>query len=798
MKNRIISLIVLTALVVVSCMPVFALADEQDGRFMQVNFDPADWTFDGDSISAKADSREIYCDTFSPRNAVYNKRVMGGDFVLTAGINVIGGGNGNCIILKVGSLNIKFGGGKTVYLGDTEKGQYTSKGGLVKIAAVYKSSGYVALYNIEDGSQQLVFEQSGASLANLNDSNLGLEFSWTSGSVQDIRMYKPFGELFEDNFDTGSVLDDDWYFADGAYAKTDDGSGNFRLTADGNTDGIAYIKPAFADGKYSVSMDIAQGDGDINYIYFNSITDSDFYALKIDGGNYSVLKEADELAAASFDGELKNVRIDVSAENDGDIEVYVNNSDTALLSANDTSYTMGRVGVCLGAQTAIDNVCVEVIDNSPEGRLKKAVKVFNADKTADKLKNIVNTYHEQLGVDIGDLDALGGENTDKIFESALGALSEKTTPKEIADAVNSRVAFALISQTGDVNVLLKYENYIVSEDKSYYDDWSTMAESEKEQICLKLKGVSDTEILAQFESRVILCALADTEWSGMKNKLEYYNASISADIAAADKTNAEAQKKIYTAFKDALTNGGIDSISDIPGKLDELVDKYKSYGEDSGGSSGGGSSKRGGGGSSGGKSYTVPVAEPKENTTEIPSLPFGDIADIDWAVTPIVKLWQDGIVTGKSEKTFAPYDDVTREEFVAIIVRSLKLASDSTDSGFTDVADGRWSAGAITAAKKAGIISGINDELFAPTDKITRQDMALIAMRAGEILDIEFKDGALAYADKDDIAQYAKDAVASLSEAKIINGANGRFEPMGYANRAQTAAVVYRLLQAMN
>ena len=114
MKNRIISLIVLTALVVVSCMPVFALADGQDGRFMQVSFDPADWTFDGDSISAKADSREIYCDTFSPRNAVYNKKIMDGDFVLTAGINVIGAGNGNSIILKVGSLDIRFGGGKTV------------------------------------------------------------------------------------------------------------------------------------------------------------------------------------------------------------------------------------------------------------------------------------------------------------------------------------------------------------------------------------------------------------------------------------------------------------------------------------------------------------------------------------------------------------------------------------------------------------------------------------------------------------------------------------------------------------
>lgn len=76
MKNRIISLIVLTALVVVSCIPAFALADGQDSSFMHVSFDSADWTFDGDSISAKADRREIYCDTFSPRNAVYNKKIM--------------------------------------------------------------------------------------------------------------------------------------------------------------------------------------------------------------------------------------------------------------------------------------------------------------------------------------------------------------------------------------------------------------------------------------------------------------------------------------------------------------------------------------------------------------------------------------------------------------------------------------------------------------------------------------------------------------------------------------------------
>ena len=127
MKNRIISLIVLTALVLVRCIPAFSLADGQDSRFIQVSFDPADWTFDGGDISANADSKTIYCSTFNPRKAVYNKKVIDGDFVLTAGINVGGGGNGNCIILKVGSLNIKFGGGKTAYLGDSEKGQYTSK-----------------------------------------------------------------------------------------------------------------------------------------------------------------------------------------------------------------------------------------------------------------------------------------------------------------------------------------------------------------------------------------------------------------------------------------------------------------------------------------------------------------------------------------------------------------------------------------------------------------------------------------------------------------------------------------------
>ncbi|UKI38647.1 MAG: S-layer homology domain-containing protein [Clostridiales bacterium] len=54
------------------------------------------------------------------------------------------------------------------------------------------------------------------------------------------------------------------------------------------------------------------------------------------------------------------------------------------------------------------------------------------------------------------------------------------------------------------------------------------------------------------------------------------------------------------------------------------------------------------------------------------------------------------------------------------------------------------------------------------------------------------------FADADDIAPYAKEAVSYLNSIKIVNGdENGRFNPNGTATRAESAQMIYNIIEFM-
>ena len=80
---------------------------------------------------------------------------------------------------------------------------------------------------------------------------------------------------------------------------------------------------------------------------------------------------------------------------------------------------------------------------------------------------------------------------------------------------------------------------------------------------------------------------------------------------------------------------------------------------------------------------------------------------------------------------------------------------------------------------------------------VTRQDMAAILYRTAKYKGIPLPDGSdNSFADSDEIAQYALEAVNSLAEAHVINGMDtDHFAPNGYATRAQAAKMVYELLE---
>ena len=88
-----------------------------------------------------------------------------------------------------------------------------------------------------------------------------------------------------------------------------------------------------------------------------------------------------------------------------------------------------------------------------------------------------------------------------------------------------------------------------------------------------------------------------------------------------------------------------------------------------------------------------------------------------------------------------------------------------------------------------------------PEKSITRQDLITLAYRAflakGYIKETEDMSSLEQFADKTDISDYAKTAMASMVASGIIKGSDGNVNPLGNATRAEVAVVCARLLNLM-
>ncbi|MGN0183042.1 MAG: S-layer homology domain-containing protein [Candidatus Ornithomonoglobus sp.] len=177
---------------------------------------------------------------------------------------------------------------------------------------------------------------------------------------------------------------------------------------------------------------------------------------------------------------------------------------------------------------------------------------------------------------------------------------------------------------------------------------------------------------------------------------------------------------------------------------------------------------------------------------------FADISSAVWAREAINGLAAAGIINGKSETEFAPNDTVTRAEFAKMLMGTFGLNSASfTSSSFRDVSTDAWYFQAVETAYNLGIITGIDDGVFAPDALITRQDMAVMVSRAAAVTgkDIPETVEAKSFADASSISSYAVNAVDQLVKGGIINGmSDTEFAPLSNATRAQAAKILYSFL----
>ncbi len=183
------------------------------------------------------------------------------------------------------------------------------------------------------------------------------------------------------------------------------------------------------------------------------------------------------------------------------------------------------------------------------------------------------------------------------------------------------------------------------------------------------------------------------------------------------------------------------------------------------------------------------------NTGETPL--FSDLYQYPWAEDAILSLHEKGIVNGMGDGSFGCSLNVTRADFVLMLVRIYGQEVDVTDN-FDDVTPDKYYYKELGIAKKLGIVQGRENNLFDPTGKITRQDMATLVYR---LLEKENKlniDETFSlsdtFSDADLISSYAEDAVRALCDMKLLSGYDtGDFKPQGFATRAETAVFLDRV-----
>ncbi|WP_214627480.1 DUF4838 domain-containing protein [Paenibacillus agaridevorans] len=184
------------------------------------------------------------------------------------------------------------------------------------------------------------------------------------------------------------------------------------------------------------------------------------------------------------------------------------------------------------------------------------------------------------------------------------------------------------------------------------------------------------------------------------------------------------------------------------------------------------------------------------------SITFKDTTN-HWAEEAILDMSSRTIINGIGKQMFAPDREVTRAEFVALVVRGLGIPLKQGESKFSDVTSDAWYAGVIQAAVSYGLITGYEDGTFRPNDRITREQTMAVIARA--MLLTGMSDGLdsaadtdllAAYQDADSAAAWAKASIIKSVESGILTGRSGRFlAPKAFITRAEVATVIQRLLK---
>ena len=180
---------------------------------------------------------------------------------------------------------------------------------------------------------------------------------------------------------------------------------------------------------------------------------------------------------------------------------------------------------------------------------------------------------------------------------------------------------------------------------------------------------------------------------------------------------------------------------------------------------------------------------------------FTDIGTYPWALDAINSLSAMGIVEGDGKGNFNPSGNITRAEFIKLLVATFSFPETPIGS-FEDVSVNDWYHRWVMTAYRNGIIEPDENGMFQPNTPITRQDIVYYTLRAINAAGYKFEQAPLyilyRFKDYDQISPYAQSSFAALNYAGIINGVGSdKLGPLYPATRAEAVTIIHRMINVL-
>ncbi len=184
-------------------------------------------------------------------------------------------------------------------------------------------------------------------------------------------------------------------------------------------------------------------------------------------------------------------------------------------------------------------------------------------------------------------------------------------------------------------------------------------------------------------------------------------------------------------------------------------------------------------------------------TISEPETRFDDVPEGHWADKAIHNAAALKLVEGVGDNKYDMVSPMTRGSLATVLHR-LSQGKTDYEVTFQDVAEGKYYTEGVAWAAKAGVVTGYTDEIFAPDDVITREQLAVMLCRYAKLIGLDTKADSTAldqFTDGDSTGDWAADGVAWCVANGILKGkGQNNLDPTAKVTRAEVAVMLDRFI----